>query len=144
MNQSERRIAVIGLGYVGLPLALAFAKKFPATIGFDIDREKIEKIKRGEDPTDEGHESEIEKSNLIYTNSQEELRASNFFVVGVPTPVDENHSPDLGPLRKACATVGKALKKGDIVVFESTVYPGVTEDVCGPILAEVSGVWKNH
>jgi UDP-N-acetyl-D-galactosamine dehydrogenase len=136
----EIRISVIGLGYVGLPLALAFARKFPGTVGFDIDREKIEAIKRGEDPTHEGNEGEIERSALNYTASPEELRICNFFVVGVPTPVDENHNPDLTPLRKACSTVGKALKKGDIVVFESTVYPGVTEEVCGPLLAEVSGL----
>lgn len=134
------KIAVIGLGYVGLPLALAFQEKFPGAVGFDIATDKIERLQRGEDPTHEGYEDRIKNSGLKYTNRWEDLKGTTFFVIGVPTPVDQNNQPDLNPVMKASATVGLALTKGAVVVFESTVYPGVTEEVCGPILEKVSGL----
>lgn len=137
---SERKIAVIGLGYVGLPLALAFARKFPATIGFDINEERVRLLKNGVDVTNEGLEDELASSSLQYTADAADLRAADFFVVGVPTPIDSYNRPDLGPVKKACALVGPNLSKGDIVVFESTVYPGVTEEVCAPLLAKYSGL----
>ncbi|MCB0318323.1 MAG: nucleotide sugar dehydrogenase [Bdellovibrionales bacterium] len=140
MSLSEVRVAVIGLGYVGIPLALAFARKFEATVGFDIDTKKIEKLKKGIDPTDEGLESEIKSSTLHFTADASDLKLSNFYIVGVPTPVDVYNRPDLNPVISACKTVGAALKKNDVVVFESTVYPGVTEEICGPILSEISGL----
>lgn len=134
------RIAVIGLGYVGLPLALAFARKFPGTVGFDINTHKIEQLKRGIDVTSEGLETRIRESSLHITASLDDLRECNFFVVGVPTPVDQDHRPDLQPVVSASELVGSVLRKGSTVVFESTVYPGVTEEICGPILARKSGL----
>jgi len=137
---SDIRIAVVGLGYVGLPLALAFARKFPGTVGFDINSARIEALKRGEDVTDEGFEEQISATSLTVGSTPDIMRGSNFFIVGVPTPVDENHNPDLEPLKGACASVGSVLQSGSTVVFESTVYPGVTEDVCGPLLEKASGL----
>ena len=134
------RIAVIGLGYVGLPLALAFARKFSGTVGFDINAHKVDKLKRGIDVTSEGLEAKIRDSNLHITANLDDLRECNFFVVGVPTPVDQDHRPDLQPVISASELVGSVLGKGITVVFESTVYPGVTEEVCGPILARKSGL----
>lgn len=137
----EIRVAVIGLGYVGLPLALNFAKHY-RTVGFDIDRKKVDILRQGIDVTHEGYERELETTKLEMTYEVGDLVGSNFFVVGVPTPVDNNNNPELGPLKSACELVGKALRPGSIVVFESTVYPGVTEDICGPLLAEASGLRK--
>ncbi len=134
------RLAVIGLGYVGLPVALAFARKFPGTIGFDINELKVASLKNRIDPTGEVSSEELTATTLQMTSSAEELKKATFFVVAVPTPVDANNTPDLTPVVKASETVGRALKKGDVVVYESTVYPGVTEEVCGPILARVSGL----
>lgn len=134
------RIAVIGLGYVGLPVALAFAKKFPNTIGFDINHIKVEQLKQGVDATGEVSEQDLKSSQIKITSDLTDLADANFFVVAVPTPIDQNHQPDLNPLRKASATIGKVLKPGATIVYESTVYPGVTEDICGPILAQVSGL----
>lgn len=133
------KVAVVGLGYVGLPVALGFARKVE-TIGFDIDAEKVAELARGHDRNREVPEDVLKSTSLKVTSKPEDLRAATFFVVAVPTPVDHNNVPDLTPLERASATVGKALKKGDVVVFESTVYPGVTEEVCGPILAKVSGL----
>ncbi len=133
------RIAVIGLGYVGLPVALAFAKKFH-TIGFDINRAKVQALKQCIDSTGEIDQHELKNSNLKITDNLEDLATVKFFVVAVPTPIDRNHRPDLTPLIQASKTIGKVLKPGTIVVYESTVYPGVTEDICGKILAEVSGL----
>lgn len=145
MSQQETvlkstKIAVIGLGYVGLPLALAFAKKFEHVIGFDINKEKIAKINAKIDPTNEGLESELNSSTLKATSEIKELSEANFFIVGVPTPIDDDKRPDLSPLESACKLIGSVLKKDDIVVFESTVYPGITEEFCGPILAKVSNL----
>ena len=136
----QERIAVIGLGYVGLPVALAFARKFPGTIGFDVNREKVEELRRGFDRNQEVSKAELEESSLKITSDLADLAGATFFVVAVPTPVDHNNVPDLTPVVKASETVARALRKGAVVVFESTVYPGVTEDVCGPILAKVSGL----
>lgn len=133
------KVAVVGLGYVGLPVALSFARKVE-TIGFDIDAEKVAELARGHDRNREVPEDVLTSSALKFTSNVDELRAATFYVVAVPTPVDHNNVPDLTPLERASATVGKALKRGDVVVFESTVYPGVTEDVCGPILAKTSGL----
>lgn len=136
----QLKLGIIGLGYVGLPLALAFARKFRGTVGFDIDAEKVAQIKAGRDPTREGYEQEIRDSSLQVGSTADVLAGCNFFIVGVPTPVDVNHNPDLGPLLSACESVGRTLSRGSIVVFESTVYPGVTEDICGPRLAKISGL----
>ena len=131
---------MIGLGYVGLPVALAFARKFPGTIGFDVNREKVDELRRGHDRNQEVSKTELEESSLKITADIADLGDTTFFVVAVPTPVDHNNVPDLTPVVKASETVARALRKGAVVVFESTVYPGVTEDVCGPILAKVSGL----
>jgi UDP-N-acetyl-D-glucosamine/UDP-N-acetyl-D-galactosamine dehydrogenase len=131
---------VIGLGYVGLPVALAFARKFPGAIGFDVNKEKVEELRRGFDRNQEVTAGELKESTLTITHEIGDLKGVTFFVVAVPTPVDHNNVPDLTPVVKASETVGKALGKGAVVVYESTVYPGVTEDVCGPILSKVSGL----
>ncbi len=136
----QERIAVIGLGYVGLPVALAFARKNPGTIGFDVNNEKIEELRRGFDRNQEVSEGELKETSLKITSDVADLKSATFFVVAVPTPVDHNNVPDLTPVVKASETVGKGLTKGAVVVYESTVYPGVTEEICGPILAKVSGL----
>ena len=136
----QERIAVIGLGYVGLPVALAFARKLPGTIGFDVNKEKVEELRRGYDRNQEVPKSELEGSPLKITSDIADLAGATFFVVAVPTPVDHNNVPDLTPVVKASETVAKALSKGAVVVYESTVYPGVTEEVCGPILSKISGL----
>src|SRR6476469_7464832 len=121
------RIAVIGLGYVGLPVALAFAKKFPGTIGFDTNVEKVNTLKGGVDPSRQISNEHLKTANLYITADSAELSGRNFFVVAVPTPIDRNHRPDLTCLIKASETIGKVLKPGAVIVYESTVYPGVTE-----------------
>ena len=136
----SERVAIIGLGYVGLPVALAFARKFPGSIGFDINVEKVKELNAGVDRTGEVPKEVLKASSLEMTCDPEALKKATFFVVAVPTPVDGNNRPDLTPVVKASETVARALKKGDLVVYESTVYPGVTEDVCGPILARLSGL----
>jgi UDP-N-acetyl-D-galactosamine dehydrogenase len=132
--------AIIGLGYVGLPVALAFARKFPGTVGFDIHEEKVRELARGFDRNREVPEDVLKSTSLAVTSDVKRIAGATFYVVAVPTPVDENNVPDLTPVVRATETVGKVLKKGDVVVYESTVYPGVTEDVCGPVLAKVSGL----
>jgi UDP-N-acetyl-D-glucosamine/UDP-N-acetyl-D-galactosamine dehydrogenase len=134
------RIAVIGLGYVGLPLALALARKFPGTLGFDVNAEKLKALKAGVDGTGECEAAEIAASGLTFTGEPADLKTVRFFVVAVPTPVDAQKRPDLTPVTRASETVGKALTPGAVVVYESTVYPGVTEEICGPILERVSGL----
>lgn len=133
-------IGVVGLGYVGLPLALAFARVFEGVRGFDISERKVNKLLRGIDPTGEGSEKELRETSLKITSSIEDLKDCNFYVVTVPTPVDKNNRPDLGYLRDASRMVGSVIEPRDIVVYESTVYPGVTEDVCGPEIAIASGL----
>jgi UDP-N-acetyl-D-galactosamine dehydrogenase len=136
----NERIGVIGLGYVGLPVALAFARRFPGTVGFDIHREKVDELRRGHDRTNEHSSDVLKATSLTMTSDIEALKGCTFFVVAVPTPVDQNNVPDLTPVERASETVGQALSRGSVVVFESTVYPGVTEDICGPILERVSGL----
>jgi len=139
----SERIAIIGLGYVGLPVALAFARKFPGTIGFDIHQAKVAELQRGYDRNHEVPEKVLKETPLKITSNIADLEGVTFFVVAVPTPVDQNNVPDLSPVVGASNTVGKALKKGGVVVYESTVYPGVTEDICGPILSKVSGLARS-
>lgn len=133
-------IAVIGLGYVGLPVAVGAAKHFDDVIGFDIKTKRIEELRAGHDSTGEVNADELKTNRLMFTHQKEDLKNANFFIVTVPTPIDENLQPDLSPLKSACACIGPAMRKGAIVVFESTVYPGVTEEFCGPLLAKASGL----
>ncbi len=135
----NRHIAVVGLGYVGLPVAVAFGRQGPI-IGFDINAQRIAELQRGHDRTGEVDDAELAASQVRYTDRIDELRAADFFIVAVPTPVDRANKPDLSPLVAASRTVGQALKRGDIVVFESTVYPGATEEDCVPVLERVSGL----
>lgn len=137
---SQERIAVIGLGYVGLPVALAFAKEFPGALGFDIDRGRIEELTRGEDRTDSATSEELAAAGLEFTAEPAALEAATFFVVAVPTPIDANRQPDLRALLSASEIVGAALRAGDMVVYESTVHPGVTEEICAPVLERASGL----
>jgi UDP-N-acetyl-D-glucosamine/UDP-N-acetyl-D-galactosamine dehydrogenase len=138
------RIGIIGLGYVGLPLAVEFGKKM-AVIGFDINQERIEELKRGHDRTKEVSSEDLASSkSLTYSFKIDDLKEANYFIITVPTPVDEFKKPDLTPLIKASETVGKALKKDDIVIYESTVYPGCTEEVCIPVLERISGLKFNR
>ena len=139
LNTGENKIAVIGLGYVGLPIALEFGRKFK-TIGFDINEQRVEMMNNHQDPSQELDSSEFKGSDIIFSAKPTDLESANFFVVAVPTPVDEHKVPNLRPLISASKTVGKALKKGDYVVFESTVYPGCTEEDCIPILEAESGL----
>ena len=140
---SKLKLAVIGLGYVGLPLAIEFSKKRPV-IGFDIDPMRIGALKAGSDITLEVSEEELNKAeSLRFTSEAAELAGCNLFIVTVPTPIDDHKRPNLGPLIKASHVIGKALKKGDIVVYESTVYPGATEEDCVPVLEKVSGLKFN-
>jgi len=125
---------------VGLPVALGFARRFPGTVGFDINVAKVDALKDGRDVTGEVTPTTLKATSLRLTSDPADLKQATFFVVAVPTPVDGNNRPDLTPVVKASETVGRALKKGDVVVYESTVYPGVTEEICGPILAKVSGL----
>jgi len=135
----NRIVSIIGLGYVGLPVAVAFGIK-RRTIGFDINRERIQELRNGIDRTGEVSSEDLAHADILFTDRIEDLRLADFHIVAVPTPVDEAHQPDLTLLLKASDTVGKALKKGDIVVYESTVYPGVTEDECVPVLEKASGL----
>ena len=148
----NKNIAVIGLGYVGLPLARLFATKFPV-VGFDINQSRVSELMSGKDSTleveDELLQSSLKKSNsekvgLFCSTNLEDIKSCNYYIITVPTPVDKNNRPDLTPLYKSSETVGKVLKKGDIVVYESTVYPGVTEEECVPVLEKVSGLKFNE
>ncbi len=139
LEKKEKAISVIGLGYVGLPLALAFARKFKV-IGFDINEQRVAMMRNGEDPSKELESDAFEGCDITFTANLEDLKKAHFHVVAVPTPVDEHNVPDLKPVLKASESVGKALKKGDYVVYESTVYPGCTEEDCQPILENLSGL----
>lgn len=145
MFQLEQlKLAVIGLGYVGLPLAVEFGKCKP-TLGFDINHQRIVELKNGHDHTLEVDIAELQQvQNLLYTSNIEDLKQANFFIVTVPTPIDSFKQPDLTPLIKASQSIAKVLKKGDIVVYESTVYPGATEEVCIPELEQLSGLKFNQ
>lgn len=143
MDINNSRIAVIGLGYVGLPLLVAFGKKFPA-VGFDIQKTRIRQLVDGIDKTNEMSPEELAAVDVTYTADVTDLSACNVFIVTVPTPIDRQNRPDLGPLRSASELVGSVLKKGDVVIYESTVYPGATEEVCVPILEKKSGLAFNQ
>jgi UDP-N-acetyl-D-galactosamine dehydrogenase len=139
----QEKVAVLGLGYVGLPVALAFARKLPGTIGFDVNRRRVDELRRLFDRNGETSAAELQDAGLVVTDELDKLVDVSLFIVAVPTPVDETRRPDLSPLVRASETVGKALagsrRRDVVVVFESTVYPGVTEEVCGPVIAKVSG-----
>jgi UDP-N-acetyl-D-galactosamine dehydrogenase len=135
-----RKLAVIGLGYVGLPVAVAFGRQGAPVIGFDIDPARISELKAGRDRTREVEPHDLRHPRLRFTSDRAELSAADFFIVTVPTPIDEARRPDLAALLGASKTVGEALKKGDIVVYESTVYPGATEEDCVPVLERASGL----
>jgi UDP-N-acetyl-D-glucosamine/UDP-N-acetyl-D-galactosamine dehydrogenase len=135
-----RKLAIIGLGYVGLPVAVAFGRQGSRVIGFDIDSARISELKAGGDRTREVDPGDLAVAKVVFTSDPRELSAADFFIVTVPTPIDQARRPDLTALLRASTTVGKALKKGDIVVFESTVYPGATEEDCVPVLEQVSGL----
>lgn len=143
MNLESLKIGIIGLGYVGLPLAVEFGKKFP-TLGFDIKTDRVNALRCGQDSTLECSAEELlEASHLSYTDSLEDIRQCNYYIVTVPTPITEENIPDLTPLKKASEELAKIIKQGDIVVFESTVYPGATEEVCLPIIEKLSGLKFN-
>lgn len=135
----EKKLAVIGLGYVGLPIALEFAKHI-SVIGFDINATRVQQMQNKIDPSGELEASAFDNADIVFTDSLDVLRQANFFIVAVPTPIDDHKLPDLKPLLGASGTIGKVLKKGDYVVFESTVYPGCTEEDCIPVLEEISGL----
>lgn len=135
----ETKLSLIGLGYVGLPIALEFAKKI-SVIGFDISEERVEMMKNSKDPSDELEPEVFKDCDIAFTTNLEDLKKASFHIVAVPTPIDSHNMPDLSPLIAATKTVGKILKKGDYVVFESTVYPGATEEDCIPVLEELSGL----
>lgn len=137
-RKKKQPLAVVGLGYVGLPLAVSLARHF-AVIGFDISSERIAALRAGSDHTGEVDDKDMGASKAHFTDDPAELGRAGVIIVAVPTPVDNHKTPDLTPVTRACATVGKAMAKGSVVVFESTVYPGVTEDVCVPILEKESG-----
>ncbi len=135
----KAKLAVIGLGYVGLPIALEFARKI-SVIGFDISAKRIEMMKQGIDPSKELDAAAFEGCDITFTDSLDVLREAKFFIVAVPTPVDDHNVPDLVPVKKASETIGKVIKKGDYVIFESTVYPGCTEEDCLPVIEKLSGL----
>src|SRR4029079_8215138 len=137
--EKKAKLAVVGLGYVGLPIALEFAKKI-SVIGFDINAKRVEMMKQCIDPSNELEKKDFEGCDIVFTDSLEDLKGANFFIVAVPTPVDEHNVPDLRPVKMASETIGKVIKKGDYVVFESTVYPGCTEEDCLPIIEKLSGL----
>ena len=137
--EKKEKLAVIGLGYVGLPIALEFAKKL-SVIGFDINARRIELMKQGIDPSNELSQEAFEGCDITFTDSLDILREAKFFIVAVPTPVDDHNVPDLNPVKRASETIGKVIKKGDYVIFESTVYPGCTEEDCLPIIEKLSGL----
>jgi len=144
LNVADLSLAVIGLGYVGLPLAIAFGKK-RSVVGFDINQVRVDEIKSGQDHTLEASPAELsEATHLSFTTNLEDLRACNCFIVTVPTPINEHKQPDLTPLIKASETIGKVLKVGDLVIYESTVYPGATEEDCVPVLEKHSGLKFNQ
>ena len=135
----REKLSLVGLGYVGIPIAVSFAKKIDV-IGFDLNEKKIELYKSGIDPTQEVGDEAIRNTAVEFTSDEAKLRESKFHIVAVPTPFNADHTPDLTPVESASRIVGRNLSKGSIVVYESTVYPGVTEDICVPILEKESGL----
>ena len=144
LTTADLKLAIIGLGYVGLPLAIEFGKQ-RSVVGFDINKERVEELKSGQDHTLEASHEELKAArHLIFTTNPDELCGCNCFIVTVPTPINEHKQPDLTPLIKASETIGKVLKQGDIVIYESTVYPGATEEDCVPVLEKYSGLQFNQ
>lgn len=137
-------VAIVGLGYVGLPVAVAIAAKFKGTVGFDISKRRVTELQSGHDATDEIESAVLKQSGLKITDQAADMAGASVFIITVPTPIDDQNRPDLSPLKSACEFVGPNLKRGAIVVFESTVYPGVTEDYCGPLLEKHSGLKRGH
>lgn len=137
--KGEKKISLVGLGYVGMPIAVAFSKKVKV-VGFDLNEKKIEMYKNGKDPTGEVGDEEIKRCGVEFTSNPEKLREASFHIVAVPTPINEDKTPDLTPVISASRILGKYLTKGSIVVYESTVYPGVTEEICVPVLEKESGL----
>ncbi|MEO5907383.1 MAG: nucleotide sugar dehydrogenase, partial [Saprospiraceae bacterium] len=142
LKTKHKALSVTGLGYVGLPLALEFAKHF-RVIGFDINEERIAMMRRGEDPSKEIKPEAFADVDITFTSNAEDLRNAHFHIIGVPTDIDEHQVPDLNPLLKASASIGGILKRGDYVIYESTVYPGCTEEDCIPVLEAVSGLKRD-
>ena len=143
LKLEETKIAIIGLGYVGLPLAVEFAKKLPV-LGFDINKPRIEELKSGTDSTLEVSDEELtEAKHLSYSSEVSEIKSSNVYIVTVPTPIDKHKKPDLTPLEKASLMLGDVISKGDIIIYESTVFPGATEEICIPIIEKQSGLVFN-
>ena len=139
IEKKEAKISLIGLGYVGLPIALEFARKY-SVIGFDISEKRVKMMQQGIDPSRELASDAFKGTDILFTSNLEDLRKADFHVVAVPTPIDKNNLPDLGALKKASETVGKIVKRGDYIVFESTVYPGATEEDCIPVIEQISGL----
>jgi UDP-N-acetyl-D-galactosamine dehydrogenase len=139
LEKGKYAVAVVGLGYVGLPLAIAFSKHFKV-IGFDINQNKIAEYKKGHDVTKEAGDEALQAADMEFTSDISRLKEARFFIIAVPTPINGDNTPDLSPVRSSTRTVGSIMKKGSIVVYESTVYPGVTEDICRPILEKESGL----
>ena len=135
----DRKISVIGLGYVGLPVAVAFGNTHPV-VGFDINQKRISELQKNDDKTLEVTSQELESTNIEFTSNAKDLVKADFHIIAVPTPINDANQPDLSPLIGASKSIGSVLKKGDIVVYESTVYPGATEEDCVPVLEEVSGL----
>ncbi len=142
LNKFDPEIAVVGLGYVGFPLAIEFAKYFNTT-GYDINPKRIDDLKRGIDNTGEVSKDELQSSSIILSNNEADLKQNNFYIITVPTPVDNSKNPDFYFIKEACKLVGKYIQKGDVIVFESTVYPGATREICIPILEDISQLKLN-
>ena len=140
IKSGEEALSLVGLGYVGMPIAVAFASEGVKVIGFDLNKAKIELYKNGKDPTNEVGDAAIKETSVMFTSNEKDLKRAKFHIVAVPTPVNQDHTPDLSPVIGASEIIGRNLTKGSIVVFESTVYPGVTEDVCLPIIERESGL----
>ena len=139
--KKETKLSLVGLGYVGMPIAVAFAKKIQV-IGFDINSNKIEMYKKGIDMTKEVGDEALKNTTVDFTSDEKRLKEAKFHIVAVPTPVNDDHTPDLTPVESSSRVLGRNLQKGSIVVYESTVYPGVTEEICIPILEKESGLMK--
>ena len=144
MNKvKDLKVGILGLGYVGLPVALGFARNFSGTVAFDVKESRVNSLKSGVDNNEDVPEEELKDLDILFTSDTKDLKGCNFFIVAVPTPIDEDKRPDLGALEASSKTVASVIEKGAVVVFESTVYPGVTEEVCGKIIAENSGLTQS-
>ncbi|MFM7764406.1 MAG: nucleotide sugar dehydrogenase, partial [Sphingomonadales bacterium] len=139
VSSSQKSICVIGLGYVGLPIALEFARKF-RVVGFDINHERISLMQQGIDPSKEIESKEFEGRNIVFTSNADDIKECGVYIVAVPTPINESNEPELKPLIGASTAVGRAISKGDYVIYESTTYPGCTEEDCVPVIEQLSGL----